>query len=79
MVLLGDVGERQEMREGAGDGQRRRNRHLSQQPIRTRRTAFAPASGERFGDEPTAPPSSVRVRFAASRTRLTCSNSSSPS
>ena len=33
MVLLGDVGQRQEMRERAGDRQRRRDRHVAQQPI----------------------------------------------
>ena len=33
MVLLGDVGQRQEMRERAGHGQRRGHRHVAQQPI----------------------------------------------
>ena len=33
VVLLGDVGQRQEMRERAGDGQRRCDRHVAQQPV----------------------------------------------
>jgi hypothetical protein len=33
MVLLGDVGQREEMRERAGDRQRRRDRHVAQQPV----------------------------------------------
>ena len=33
MVLLGDVGERQKMRERASHRQRRRDRHVAEQPI----------------------------------------------
>ena len=60
MVLLGDVGKRQEVRKGAGNGQRRRNRHPSQEMIRTRRIRLRAAFGQRYGGQ------AYRAQFGSS-------------
>jgi len=51
MVLLGDVGEGQEVRKGTGDGQRRSNGHLTEEPICTCRIRLRAGVAQRYGGQ----------------------------